>query len=114
MIDPDSIRNKGPLDPDAVENDKRHRGLLKTQITAVINNWINPDSPVWSKVMRNAEVLQDSEDPRVAHNASLLAIRMMELAQKHAEFQDKTDRLDAGQATENMGIRIVYEEDKGT
>jgi uncharacterized protein with NRDE domain len=112
---PEDIQNKGPLDPDAVEHcdGRRHRGFLKDQITAVVNGWIDPSHPAWAKVMRNADQLQDSEDPRVAHNASLLAIKMIEVAQKHAEFQDKTDRLDSGEATENMGIRIIYEQDNG-
>jgi uncharacterized protein with NRDE domain len=104
MIDPDSIQNKA-IDPDAVENRGRLRGLLRNQISAVVNGWIDPDHPVWEKVLRNAERLQDSHDDRVAHNASLLAIKMLDVAQKQAEQEDKANRLDAGEATEN--VRIV-------
>lgn len=113
MIEPDSIQNKA-IDPDAVENRGRLRGLLRQNIQSVVNGWINPDSPVWEKVLRNAERLQDSDDDRVAHNASLLAIKMVEVAQKQAEMEDKMNRLDDGQPTENMGIRITYKEDAGS
>lgn len=104
MIDPDRVHNKA-LDPDLPENRGRLRGLLRSQITAVTKGWIDPSHPVWAKVLRNADQLQDSDDARVAHNASLLAVKMLEVAQKQAEFEDKVSRLDGGDATEN--VRIV-------
>lgn len=105
------IDNKA-IDPDAVENRGRLRGLLRQNIQAVVNGWIDPDSPVWAKVLRNAERLQDSDDDRVAHNASLLAIKMVEIAQKQAEMEDKMNRLDGGDATENIRL-VQYVVDKG-
>jgi len=114
MLKPENIQNKA-IDPDAPENRGRQRGLLRESIKAVAQGWIKPDSPVWEKVLRNAERLQDSHDDRVAHNASLLAVKMLEVAQRTAEFEDKADRLDGGEATENVRIvkyTIAKPEDK--
>ncbi len=113
MIDPESVDNKAlsSLDPDAPENGKRRvRSMLRDQNTAIAKGWVKPGSRLWDKIYENAERLQDAPEDRVAIRASELALNMYRAMQAQAEQEDKAARLDAGEATENVGIRIVYKE----
>jgi hypothetical protein len=119
MIKPDDIHNKGPmesLDPDSPQNKgskSRERSLMRDCMRAIAKGWIRPDDPAWAKVLETVSRVMDSDDDRAARSAAATRIEMFKVAQAFLESDDKIDRLDSGQATENMGIRIIYEQDNG-
>jgi hypothetical protein len=118
-IKPENIHNKGAmesLDPDSPQNKgikSRERSLMRDSMRAIVAGWVKPNDPAWAKILSTVDRVMDSDDDRAARAAAALRVEMFKVAQAFLDSDDKIDRLDTGQATENMGIKIIYEQDNG-
>jgi len=80
----------------------------KTMVRSVIKGWLtDPEDIRWCYLVLK-KIAVEGKDERARANAAKGAAdvlqRSIELGIKLAEFEDKTQRLDAGEATENTGV----------
>lgn len=112
MLDPENIENK-----DLVSRRKDGERLNRTEtrmlIQSVLQGWItaqHEDAPLIRKTLK--EVMSDP-DSRQRVDAAKAYSAMAGDTARVFEVVDKIDRLDAGENTENIGINIIFEEDRG-
>jgi uncharacterized protein (DUF2267 family) len=111
MIDPDSIQNK--IVSKRKDGERLNRTDTKMLIKAVLDKWITAQDEHADEI-RDA-LLQVMRDPKSRQrvDAAKAFSQMAGESARVFEVADKIERLDAGENTENIGINIIFEEDRG-
>ncbi len=79
----------------------RVRGDVRDMVRAIVAGWLEGDT-LANAARDLADILANCEDPRARVNAAKGLLAIAQLGQQIGEADDKTDRLDGGQATENV------------
>ena len=87
----------------------RPRSDVRNLVRAAVEGWLKPQDFGWV-VDTLRDVAATARDPRARVHAAEGLIRIADLGLKWSEFEDKTGRLDGGEATERVVFDVTIPE----
>jgi hypothetical protein len=110
MIDPDSVENKIVS---RKSDGSLKRSETKLLIQSVLHGWVNAQDEYADEIRETLRQVMRDPDSRQRVDAAKAFAAMAGDTARVFEVVDKIERLDAGENTENIGINIIFEEDRG-
>lgn len=111
MIDPNSIENK--FVGKRKDGESLNRTDTKMMIHAILRGYIDAQHEHAEEFRQTLLDVMKDPSSRQRVDAVKAFSAMAGDSAKIYEALDKMERLDEGQATENIGLQIFFEEDKG-
>jgi len=111
MIDPESVDNK--IVGKRKDGERLNRTDTKMLIQSVMRGWIDAQHEHADEIIGVLrDVMQDPNSRQRVDAAKAFAAMAGDTARVY-EVVDKIERLDEDRPTDNIGIQIIFEEDKG-